>query len=85
MADKNVSPVEEQEILTLFDRVWERLAEVNSAYAVDKVTADVEAARQESRSAPAGDGQLNPMNRGRSIIRLCPYYFPTPARKPKKS
>ncbi len=47
MTEKNISPVDEQEILARFDRVWERLAEANSAYADDEVAADIETARQE--------------------------------------
>ena len=40
---------QEQEVLTSFDRAWDRLAALNAAFSDDEVAADVEAARAELR------------------------------------
>jgi PHD/YefM family antitoxin component YafN of YafNO toxin-antitoxin module len=37
----------ESEVLMQFDRVWERLAELNAGYAEEEVSSDIETARQE--------------------------------------
>jgi hypothetical protein len=39
--------MQESEVLARFDRVWNRLAEVNAAYNTDEIAADVVAARQD--------------------------------------
>ncbi|MFZ5809707.1 MAG: type II toxin-antitoxin system Phd/YefM family antitoxin [Chloroflexota bacterium] len=37
----------ESEVLRQFDRVWERLAELNAGYTEEEVSSDIETARQE--------------------------------------
>lgn len=37
--------MQESEVLAHFDRVWQRLAEVNAAYGDDEIAADIRAAR----------------------------------------
>jgi prevent-host-death family protein len=37
--------MQESEVLARFDRVWERLDELNAAYSDDEIAADIEAAR----------------------------------------
>jgi len=39
--------MQENEVLTRFDRVWDRLAEVNAAYSDNEIAADIKAARRE--------------------------------------
>ena len=39
--------MQESEVLARFDRVWNRLAEVNASYTTDEIAADIEAARQD--------------------------------------
>ena len=38
--------MQESEVLAHFDRVWNRLAEVNANYSNDEIAADIEAARK---------------------------------------
>jgi prevent-host-death family protein len=38
--------LQESEVLANFDRVWNRLAEVNADYSNDEIAADIEAARK---------------------------------------
>lgn len=38
--------IQENEVLARFDRVWNRLAEVNSAFSDEEIAADVKAARR---------------------------------------
>jgi len=39
--------LQEAEALAHFDRVWQRLAEVNAAYSEDEIAADIDSARHE--------------------------------------
>jgi len=38
--------LQESEVLARFDKVWNRLAEVNAAFSEDEIAADIKAARQ---------------------------------------
>lgn len=38
--------MQENEVLAHFDRVWNRLAEVNASYSDSEIAADIEAARE---------------------------------------
>lgn len=38
--------LQESEVLARFDKVWERLAEVNAEFSEDEIAADIKAARQ---------------------------------------
>lgn len=38
--------MQESEVLARFDKVWNRLAEVNKAFSEDEIAADIKAARQ---------------------------------------
>lgn len=38
--------LQESEVLARFDQVWERLAQVNAAYADEEIAADIHAARR---------------------------------------
>lgn len=38
--------MQESEVLARFDKVWNRLAEVNAAFGEDELAADIQAARQ---------------------------------------
>jgi len=38
--------MQESEVLARFDKVWNRLAEVNAAFSEDELAADIRAARQ---------------------------------------
>jgi prevent-host-death family protein len=38
--------MQESEVLARFDQAWKRLAEVNAAYSLDEIAADVESARK---------------------------------------
>jgi prevent-host-death family protein len=38
--------LQEAEVLARFDQAWKRLAEVNTAYSVDEITADIKSARK---------------------------------------
>ena len=42
--------MQESEVLANFDRVWNRLAETNAAFAEDEIAADIRAARSEPDS-----------------------------------
>jgi prevent-host-death family protein len=37
--------MQESEVLARFDKVWDRLAEVNAAFSEDEIAADIKAAR----------------------------------------
>ncbi len=39
--------MQESEVLASFDKVWNRLAEVNASFSEDEIAADIKAARQE--------------------------------------
>jgi prevent-host-death family protein len=43
--------MQESEVLARFDRVWNRLSEMNAEYSIEEITADIQAARQEPDSA----------------------------------
>jgi prevent-host-death family protein len=43
--------MQESEVLARFDRVWNRLAEMNAEYSVEEIAADIQAARQAPDSA----------------------------------
>lgn len=38
--------MQESEVLARFDKVWNRLSEVNAAFSEDEIAADIKAARQ---------------------------------------
>jgi prevent-host-death family protein len=38
--------MQESEVLARFDKVWDRLAEVNAEFSEDEIAADIKAARQ---------------------------------------
>lgn len=38
--------LQESEVLARFDKVWDRLAEVNAEFSEDEIAADIKAARQ---------------------------------------
>ena len=38
--------MQESEVLARFDKVWNRLAEVNASFSEDEIAADIKAARQ---------------------------------------
>lgn len=38
--------LQESEVLARFDKVWERLAQVNAEFSEDEIAADIKAARQ---------------------------------------
>jgi hypothetical protein len=38
--------LQETEVLARFDQVWDRLAEVNTEYSDEEITADIETARK---------------------------------------
>ena len=40
-----IKQMQESEVLAHFDKVWNRLAEVNAAFSDDEVAADIQAAR----------------------------------------
>jgi prevent-host-death family protein len=39
--------MEESEVLARFEKVWDRLAEVNASFSEDELAADIKSARQE--------------------------------------
>ena len=58
--------MQENEVLTRFDRVWDRLAEVNAVYSDNEIAADIQAARPAQPLGLGKSGRSKNCRQGRS-------------------